>query len=217
MKKLSALLLAALLLCGCAKENAPVPEPAAVPTETTVSTQAAEEPSPELDAFRRVLEGRMSIYRIASQEAIPVDKISLFFTVDELPWTVERFAVQDLDNDGVLDVVLEVSHYAGFVILHYQEDGSVTGSELWYRAFQDLKADGSYLQSGSSFNRCYWKFHHVADIVLADCYEQDNGEPVYWVEGEQVDAETFAAFEEAQAAKPGAVWYESWEEFLDSL
>ena len=218
-KSIICLLLLSLLLCGCAKEEIVIPEttlPATVPAETTLPTETVQAVPPELDAFRRVLEGRMSIFRIASQEAIPFDMISLFFSVDELPWTVERFAVQDLDNDGVLEAVLEVSDYMGYVILHYQEDGSVTGSELWYRAFQDLKADGSYTGSGSSFNRYYWKFHHVADVLLAECYEQDNGEPVYWVEGEQVDAEAFAAFEETQSAKPDAVWYESWDTFIHS-
>lgn len=168
-----------------------------------------------LDAFRRVLEGRLPIYRIASQEYIPISKISLFFTVEELPWEVVRFAVQDLDGDGVPDAVLEVSDSMGYVILHYREDGIVTGEEIWYRAFQDLKADGSYMGSGSSFNRSYWKFHFVSDILLAECYEQDNGTPVYWVNGENVDAEAFAAFEAEQQAKHNTVWYVSWEDFVN--
>ena len=169
-----------------------------------------------LDAYRRVLEGRLPIYRIASQESIPISKISLFFTVEEFPWEIVRFTVQDLDNDGVPDAVLEISDYMGYVILHYREDGIVTGEEIWYRAFQELKTDGSYRGAGSSFNRSYWKFHFVADILLAECYEQDDGTPVYWVNGEKVDAEAFAAFEETQSAKADAVWYESWEDFLNS-
>lgn len=169
-----------------------------------------------LDAFQQVLEGRMSIFRIASQESIPISKISLFFTVEEFPWKIARFAVQDLDNDGIPDAVLEVSDYMGYVILHYREDGIVTGEEIWYRAFQDLKADGSYRGSGSSFNRSYWKMHFVADVLLAECYEQEDGSPVYRVNGETVDETAFAAFEEAQASKPDAVWYESWEEFVNS-
>lgn len=227
MKRAIAILLAlSLLLCGCGRKEAAEtlpPETMPLPTETTTSptetTAATESPavlSPELDAFRRVLEGRLPIFRIASQESIPISKISLFFTVEELPWDVERFTIQDLGGDGVPDAVLEVSDYMGYVILHYREDGIVTGEEIWYRAFQDLKADGSYMSSGSSFNRSYWKFHFVADILLAECYAQDNGTPVYWVNGENVDAEAFAAFEETQAAKPDAIWYDSWEDFLAS-
>ena len=216
MKKACILLLAlTLLLCGCREATAPVPETTPTLPETTApATEPAAPILPELDAFRRVLEGRTTIYRTASMESIPIDKISLFFTVDELPWTVERFAVQDLDSDGVLDAVLEISGGAGYVVLHYQEDGSITGSEIWYRAMQELKADGSYRGSGSSFNRYYWKFHHAADILLAECYEQEDGTQIYRVAGETVDAEAFAAFEQIQSAKPDAIWYEDWEDFL---
>ncbi len=104
----------------------------------------------------------------------------------------------------------------GYVILHYREDGIVTGEEIWHRAFQELKTDGSYRGAGSSFNRSYWKMHFVADVLLAECYEQEDGAPVYRVSGEEVDEAAFIAFEEAQAAKADAVWYESWEEFLNS-
>jgi len=221
-RAIAILLILSLVLCGCGKKEAVeavVTETTSIPETTSVpvGTAVTEAPvSPELDAYRRVLEGRMSIYRIASQEYIPISRISLFFTVEEFPWEIARFAVQDLDNDGVLDAVLEISDYMGYVILHYREDGIVTGNEIWYRAFQELKADGSYRGSGSSFNRSYWKFHYVADILLAECYEQDDGIPVYRVNGEQVDAEAFAAFEETQSAKADTVWYDTWEAFLNS-
>ena len=209
-RAMSIFLILSLLLCGCGKETVSLPE------TTTSVTEAPEVLSPELDAYRRVLEGRMSIFRIASQESIPISKISLFFTVEEFPWEIARFAVQDLDNDGVLDAVLEISDNMGYVILHYREDGLVTGEEIWHRAFQELKTDGSYRGAGSSFNRSYWKMHFVADVLLAECYEQEDGCPVYRVSGEEVDEAAFIAFEEAQAAKADAVWYESWDAFLNS-
>ncbi len=216
MKRMLSIFLLSLALCGCAKANTPVLPETSAAMESSVATEGPQVLSPELDAFRRVLEGRMPIYRIASQEAIPISKISLFFTVEEFPWEVVRFVVQDLDSDGVLDAVLEISDYMGYVILHYREDGIVTGEEIWYRAFQELKTDGSYRSSGSSFNRSYWKPHFVADVLLAECYEQENGTPVYRVSGEEVDEAVFATFEEAQNAKSDAVWYENWEEFLSS-
>lgn len=215
-RAMSIFLILSLLLCGCGKETVSLPETLTSVTEAPAATEAPEVLPPELDAYRRVLEGRMSIFRIASQESIPISKISLFFTVEEFPWKIARFAVQDLDNDGVLDAVLEISDNMGYVILHYREDGIVTGEEIWHRAFQELKTDGSYRGAGSSFNRSYWKMHFVADVLLAECYEQEDGSPVYRVSGEEVDEAAFIAFEEAQAAKADAVWYESWEEFLNS-
>ncbi len=76
-RAMSIFLILSLLLCGCGKKTVSLPE------TTTSVTEAPKVLSPELDAYRRVLEGRMSIFRIASQESIPISKISLFFTV---PW-----------------------------------------------------------------------------------------------------------------------------------
>lgn len=222
MKKVIVMfLMLSVLLCGCGREESVPPETTlpAPAEETAVPVETAETDAlpAELDAYRRVLEGRMTICRSASMEYIPISKISLFFTVDELPWGVERFAVQDLDGDGVQEAVLEVSNSAGFVILRYQEDGTVSGQEIWHRAFQELKADGSFRGAGSSFDSYYWQYGSDGNVLLAERYEREDGTPYYSVNGQETDAEAFAAFEAEQAAKPDAVWYESWEDFLASL
>lgn len=169
-----------------------------------------------IGAYGEVFNGTKDIYRTASSEWIPLSKLSLFFTPNELPWTVAQIAVLDLDEDGTPEVVAEVSDYTGFLFLRAQADGTVHGSEIWYRAFQDLKADGSYRGSGSSFNRSYWKNHHAGDILLAECYEDESGHPVYWLDGREVGEAEFTAFEELQNQKPDALWYPSWENYLAS-
>lgn len=183
--------------------------------ESTAQPKVPADPETALAAYGAVFRGEKDICRSASMESIPISKISLFFTLEELPWEVVRVAVQDLDGDGSPEAVLEVSNYAGFVILRCFEDGTVTGGEVWYRALQALKADGSYMRSGSSSDHSYWKYQHNSGILLAECYE-NNGTMVYWINGEKVDAAAFAAFEEAQVAKPDTTWYESWDEFLNS-
>ena len=69
--------------------------------------------------------------------------------------SVDKFTVIDLDGDGENEVVLwilvnGVSDY-GFEILHYQE-GTVYGNTLSYRAFYDLKVDGTFRWSGGAAN-----------------------------------------------------------------
>lgn len=188
--------------------------------EATAQPRVPADAETALAAYGAVLRGEKDICRSASMEAIPISKISLFFTVEELPWEVVRFAVQDLDSDGSPEAILEVSNYAGFVILRCFEDetvtgGEVVGSEVWYRTLQDLKTDGSYMRSGSSSDHSYWKYQHNGGILLAECYES-NGTMVYWVNGEKVDEAAFAAFEAEQQAKPDAVWYAAWDDFINS-
>lgn len=219
------ILILALLLCGCSIVSIRRMEdtqPTALVRETETQQATTEtalptvytETRPELAAYEAVLKGNLDIYNPDSGQNIPLSHISLFFTLEEMSWTVEGFAVQDLDGDGTLEAVLEVSDYMGYVLLRCREE-TVTGRGIWYRAFQDLKADGSYLGSGSSSNHSYWQFHHSGDILLAECY--DNGsEMVYWVNGQRVDAAAFAAFEETQQAKPNAVWYTTWSDFIHS-
>lgn len=234
-KKFTVLLLVfclTLSLWGCgsnASGETTQPEPSVVPEtilsptevpaplETTSQTVPGESPAlpAELAAYDQVFQGTRAITRAASDEVIPLSKISLFFTVDELPWGIAQLAVLDLDSDGTLEAVLEVENYAGYVILTYR-DGAVLGTEVWYRAFQELKADGSFQGSGSSVNRYYWRYHPEGNILLAECYEEENNPPYYSIGGEAATPEAFAAFEEAQTAKPAATWFPSWQDFLAS-
>lgn len=212
-------------LLGCGKgevseTTAPATEPSSTvetTMETTIETTFAEAPSlpEELAAFDQVFNGTRAITRAASGESIMLSRISLFFTVEELPWGVAQVAVLDLDGDSILEAVLEVENYAGYVILAYQ-DGVVLGTEIWYRAFQELKADGSFMGSGSSFNRYYWQYHLEGNSLLAECYEEEGSGPYYSLSGEETDAEAFAAFEAIQQAKPAAIWYPSWQDYLAS-
>lgn len=214
------------LLCGCGQGPSPTAEPvtaAAVSVETameeppsietTVLPRESTSLSPELAAFDQVFCGTRAITRSASRESIMLSKISLFFSVEEFPWMVVQVAVLDLDGDGDLEAVLEVENNMGYVILEYQ-NGSVLGTEIWYRAFQDLKADGSYRGSGSSFDCYYWQYGADGPILLAARYETETGSPYYSLSGEEASGEDFGIFEETQRQKENAPWYPSWEAYL---
>lgn len=184
--------------------------------ESTAAPVVPADKASALAAYGEVFGGTKEIYRTASQEWISLDEISLFLAGDVFPWTVAQIAVLDLDTDGTPEVVMEISNDSSYVILRAQEDGTVTGDGIWYRAFQELKADGTYRGSGSSFNRSYWKSHHAGDLLLAECYEE-NGQAFYWLDGREVTEADFLAFEEIQNQKPDAVWYPSWEDYLTSF
>ena len=68
---------------------------------------------------------------------------------------VDKFTIVDLDGDGENEVVLWILYngdsYYGFEVLHYQEE-TVYGNTFTYRAFYDLKVDGTFWWSGGAAN-----------------------------------------------------------------
>lgn len=72
---------------------------------------------------------------------------------DSITVGVDKFTIIDLDGDGEDEIVLWIQVNGvvdyGFEVLHYQ-DGTVYGSTLPYRAFMDLKADGTFLYSSGA-------------------------------------------------------------------
>lgn len=218
IKTLISLTLTLLLLCGCGKASPPAPtvaeEYADLPT--TAPAEPAQLAEDAIAAYGDFLNGKTMVWDPEGQQEVPISKISRFFTPEELPWNVVRIAVLDLHGDGIPEAVLEVSNDIGFVLLGYQEDGDVYGYGIWHRAFQNLKADGSFMATGSSFNHSYYKQHPSGDILLAECYEDTDGTRHYWVDGEEVDEAAFLTFEAEQSAKPDATWYGEWLEYLVS-
>lgn len=219
MKRIISLFLA-LLLCvclpGCAKKNT-APVATTLPAGSDSAPVLTEPKSSPLEAYEAVLSGEQGFTLNGSGEFLYISEISKAFTTEDMPWTVERLAVLDLHGDGIEEVILEVSNYVGFLILSCREDGSVCGQAIWYRAFQELKADGTYMGSGSSFNHSYYQQTPSGEILLAECYEDTDGTPHYWVDGNKTDAAAFTAFEEAQTSKPSAQWYPSWQDYLDAV
>lgn len=74
---------------------------------------------------------------------------------EDITVRVDKFTVVDLDGDGENEVVLWILYngdsYYGFEVLHYQE-GTVYGNTFTYRAFYDLKVDGTFHWSGGAAN-----------------------------------------------------------------
>lgn len=215
------LCLLSVLLWGCGQKptiipSVPLPEETEAVSEMTLPEISAPELPPELAAFGQVFDGILPICHSTSMVPIMLSNISQFFTTEEFPWHVVQVAVLDLDSDGVLETVLEVENYVGFVILEYQND-TVLGTEIWYRAFRDPKADGSFSGSGSSFNRNYWQYASGGNLLLAERYETADGVSFYSIHGEEADADAFAAFEEAQNQKENLQWYPDWETYLQTL
>lgn len=88
-----------------------------------------------------------------------VANIGKLLAADEsvaLAMKVNQYAIIDLDGDGEQEVVLSIqggdNWVQGFEVLHDQA-GTVYGSLLYYRAFMELKEDGTFTySSGAAFS-----------------------------------------------------------------
>ena len=71
----------------------------------------------------------------------------------DLQITPEKYAIIDLDNDGVNELVLYASPNFGLYLVFHEYNGVIYSFEFVERAMIDLKQDGSFIQSsGAAIN-----------------------------------------------------------------
>ena len=130
---------------------------------------------------------------------------------------ITNLAAVDLDGDGVKELLLLIETPGtvyGTKILRYNAgDGQIYAYVLWYRAFMDVKTDGTFAYSGGAADNGFGRISFTADgyevekITYSESRYPDhevncyvNGEPA--TEQEFVNA--FAAWQET----PGVTWIE---------
>ncbi len=91
-------------------------------------------------AYRDVLLGKSNYFDAPTAENLNINQL---YDIDSIfPATPTQFVLQDLDDDGLPEVIVQMDMNGienfGSLILHY-EDGQVVGYCLWRRAFGDLK------------------------------------------------------------------------------
>ncbi len=135
--------------------------------------------------------------------------------------TLSRFAVIDLDRDGVNELVVwpsidgddsvEQVSVVGYLILRRQGD-EVLGYQPGFRTFAYLKEDGTFHWSGSAFNWGYGAMRFTEDGFTVDdvtwCEVQDPEENSrYFVDRLRAEEEEFFSAVQAQDDKPDVQWY----------
>lgn len=170
-RKTIALFIAAILisstLTACANSGSGVTaaEGSISPNSLTVSASALQAHSPTavvtpptspisaLGAYKAVLQGKAEFFSTATNKNLNIDQMNPLLAAENVITTVEKFALIDLDHDGTPEVVLWLNvggnDSLAFEILHY-EDGVVYGFTFFYRAFNDLKSDGTFTVSSGA-------------------------------------------------------------------
>lgn len=203
MKKFLAIMMAlSMMLCAfaMAETASPVASLVASPVADMVGDPA------DLPAIAAVLNGGSEVY-------VPSDKtnktlqgaLNHEFTEGA---GYDSFAVLDVDGDGKLDVVLNVTvngEVLGYLVLT-SADEVICAYGFYYRAMIGLKEDGSFSFSSSAAESGVATFYKDENRdaqynVLAESKLDENGKVVYFVNGKAADEDAFTAVINAQNEK----------------
>lgn len=203
MKKFLAIMMAlSMMLCAFALAET------ASPAASTVASPVADmvgDPA-DLPAIAAVLNGGSEVY-------VPSDKTNKTLQDalnDEFTEGAgyDSFAVLDVDGDGKLDVVLNVTvngEVLGYLVLT-SADEVICAYGFYYRAMIGLKEDGSFSFSSSAAESGVATFYKDENRdaqynELAESKLDENENVVYFVNGEAADEDAFTAVINAQNEK----------------
>ncbi len=141
-------------------------------------------------------------------------------TLSELKWgydgkyDIVGFAVVDLDNDTIPEVILEVEEYYGFIILHL-EGNQVLGTGATYRSFSEIKQSGLSMSSSSADNCAINRVYFVKNIPFFYNYaEADYGQ--YTKNGITCEKEIWKQEYDMFLQSGAAEWYAVTEENVNA-
>ena len=122
--------------------------------------------------------------------------------------TEMRFAIVDLDGDGIPEAVIE--HLPGEVRVLRYETGKVYGFTFGFRGMNGIKKDGSFAWSNSAFNsgigRQTFYETNTGWIKIAEESSEPDAEENYHVYYSRVTKQQYEAFQAVHNAKEDVVW-----------
>lgn len=191
--------------------------PAATPPLATakLNKQAA------LEAYQAVLTNKKEFQSTDNRKS---KLLNDFLSNNEVYGTttaIDRFAVVDMDDDGVPELVLAltVENETDFTEVMRYRDGEVYGFFFGKDQIVELKNDGSYRWlSGGITDNGYARLTFKADAAEPENLAHLESRPLddasttfaaaYYIKDETVTKERYAAFVTEQDAKPDVNWHQ---------
>ena len=197
-------------------------------------TTATAEPMPGeialaqgMPAYRAVLQEGGTFFSTDAGRELTLEEIDKALAdYDDITVTVKEFAVADLDDDGKQEVILALdTGFDGFFEVLHEENGTVYGYSLVYRAMQALKENGLIAFSSgaadSGFGRL--RFAHDGYELLPVTYSESGTDSAgnfivnFFVNGESAKEDEFQKEMDAFWQLPDAEWHAFSSENVESV
>lgn len=222
MKRIVCILLVLLtvIFTSCGKENVYTTD--SETAETTTGTTPLTTVQDDIEVLVNDSQSALDIYSMMYYTGTKQEMyISDYLANYEL--SVMKYSVIDLDGDSHSETVLWLAkgtyEYYGFLILHENGD-SVYGYELTYRAFYELKEDGTFSFSAGASDHGIGKIEFTNDTYsikkIAYCESDYLSQKVsYYIENEAVSQEEFEQYITEHDQKQNTEWHEVEKERID--
>ncbi len=187
-------------------------------------------PGLEDNNYKSILLGKSNfICADLANKSLNISEIGQAVTDDDsVAVSATKFAMIDIDGDGEDETILwlqinGISNY-GFEILHYQ-NGEILGYTLQYRAFMNLKTDGTFLFSSGAADSGIGKinFSETGYHINSQAYSQSgfdsNNELIvqYFVNNESCSEDEFNDVINGQEQKADVEWYDLSENNINAV
>ena len=101
----------------------------------------------------------------------------------DLQITPEKYAIIDLDNDGLNELVLYASPNFGLYLVFHEYNGVIYSFEFVERTMIDLKQDGSFIQSSGASINSYVTLKFSKDkYTIKELKSFDNAPTAKWTQ-----------------------------------
>lgn len=180
-------------------------------------------------SYRSVLLGESSFMCTdLANERLNISEVGQAITSDgSADVNAVKFAMIDLDGDGGDEIVLWLQNGmndCGFEILH-EQNGETYGYTMWYRAFMELKADGTFIFSGGAADSGIGRmaFSEAGYSINPQAYSQsgydsDNELTVqYFMNDESCSEDEFYDALNVQDRKEDAEWHDLSDSNINAL
>lgn len=196
-------------------------------TESLLSPRPSDK-SP-MSEYQSILQNKSHFFNVDAKKDLNINQLNEAVSDDSsVKVEVRKFTIVDLDKDDQQEVILWLAvnnnDDFGFEVLSYQ-DGVIYGYTLTYRAFMNLKDDGTFSFSSGAMDYGVGTLEFTDEGYTVDMisysesdYDSNNDPDIsYFVNHESATEEDFLLAINKQSEKTGVVWYDLTDDNIESL